>query len=98
MAKGRDQFRLAVLASLDMRGPLTADELAEGIGKSILYTRPLVCEMAKWSPPLVEDAGSEARNAISGKSAMRVRATMIGLQYLRAKKIGGQKPYKGDAA
>lgn len=91
VAKGRDAYRLAVLERLYLSGPMTADELASAIGKTILYMRPLVCEMAKWCPPLIEDDGTEAINEVSGKAAMRMRCTSIGVQYLAVKKTEGRK-------
>jgi predicted ArsR family transcriptional regulator len=56
-----------VYAALAAGGPLTADEVAEVLGQSILNVRPRVSELAKRG--LVRDSGRRGRNASGHKAA-----------------------------
>ena len=65
-------LRAKVYAVLALKGPITADEVAEVIGESILNVRPRVSELAKQG--VVRDSGVRGLTASGHKAAKWVLA------------------------
>lgn len=68
-------LRRLVMWALKDRGPMTPDQIAVAVSKSILSIRPRVTELASFG--LVEDTGERRENA-SGKKAVVWRLTEVG--------------------
>jgi DNA-binding transcriptional ArsR family regulator len=77
-----EALRAACLSTL--RGSeLTADEIAERLGRSVLSVRPRVTELKRLG--CVEDTGLRRKN-VSGKSAavVRAKASRVDVQFAKA--------------
>lgn len=83
VATGRELWRMKALEVFN-RGGTTADMCAEAIGKTVLYTRPLVCEMAQLG--YIYDTGLNRRNKDSGKMASVWAVTELGANILRSQR------------
>lgn len=75
MRPSASTLRAAAMRCLRESGPLTADEVASRLGRSVLAMRPRFSELAKLGS--IEDSGERRRNT-SGKRAIVWNCRVIG--------------------